>query len=194
MPFDFKPLGLDGLVEIRPKIFGDHRGYFMETFSSREYTAAGVEGAFVQDNQSKSVRGVLRGLHFQKKFAQGKLVRAVEGEIFDVAIDLREDSTTFGKWVAVVLSSETQNQLWIPPGFAHGFLVLSETAIFAYKCTDYYHPEDEGGLRWDDSSVGIEWPDLGIPPQLSPKDALLPTLEGKGDYFDRSGSWIGGHR
>ncbi|MFA6507206.1 MAG: dTDP-4-dehydrorhamnose 3,5-epimerase, partial [Treponemataceae bacterium] len=155
MPFTFTKLPIDGLMEIKSKIFGDERGYFLETYSVRDYAAAGIDAVFVQDNQSKSVRGVLRGLHYQKKHVQGKLVRAVEGEVFDVAVDLRNGSPTFGKWAGVTLRASDQNQFWIPPGFAHGFLVLSETAVFAYKCTDFYHPEDEDGLVWNDGIVGI---------------------------------------
>jgi dTDP-4-dehydrorhamnose 3,5-epimerase len=194
MPFSFRQLSIDGLVEIRPKVFGDERGYFLETYSSRDYAAAGIVAVFVQDNQSKSVKGVLRGLHFQKQHVQGKLVRAVEGEVFDVAVDLRAESPTFGKWEAVVLSATEQNQFWIPPGFAHGFLVLSDSAISAYKCTDFYHPDDEGGIRWNDPAVDISWPDVGAEPSLSAKDAILPTLASSGAYFDKSGTWIGGAR
>ncbi len=194
MPFAFKQLSIQGLVEIRPKVFGDDRGYFLETYSSRDYAAAGIDAVFVQDNQSRSVKGVLRGLHFQKRHVQGKLVRAVEGAVFDVAVDLRAGSPTFGKWEAMVLSASEQNQLWIPPGFAHGFLVLSATTVIAYKCTDYYHPEDESGIRWNDPAVAISWPDVGSEPSLSAKDATLPTLAGSGTYFDRSGVWIGGAR
>jgi len=191
VPFAFKQLSIQGLVEIRPKVFGDERGYFLETYSSRDYAAAGIGAVFVQDNQSRSVKGVLRGLHFQKRHVQGKLVRAVEGEVFDVAVDLRAGSPTFGKWEAVVLSAAEQNQFWIPPGFAHGFLALSDYSVSVYKCTDYYHPEEEGGIRWDDPSVGIAWPDVGAAPSLSPKDAALPPLGVSGDYFNASGAWTG---
>jgi dTDP-4-dehydrorhamnose 3,5-epimerase len=183
MPFTFRKLGIDGLVEIRPKVFGDDRGYFLETYSGRDYAAAGIDADFVQDNQSKSVRGVLRGLHFQKTHVQGKLVRAVEGEVFDVAVDLRAGSPTFGKWEAVVLRSSEQNQFWVPPGFAHGFLVLSDTAVFSYKCTDFYYPEDEGGIRWNDPAIGITWPDTGASPRLSAKDEVLPLFDPDATYF-----------
>jgi dTDP-4-dehydrorhamnose 3,5-epimerase len=191
MPFTFTKFPIDGLVEIKPKVFGDERGYFLETYSVRDYAAAGIDAVFVQDNQSKSSRGVLRGLHFQKKHVQGKIVRAIEGEVFDVVVDLRNGSATFGKWAAVTLRASEQNQFWIPPGFAHGFLVLSETAVFAYKCTDFYHPEDEDGLVWNDEAIGIDWPETGIAPNLSAKDALLPRIALQCDYFDISGTWMG---
>jgi dTDP-4-dehydrorhamnose 3,5-epimerase len=183
MPFTFKRLDIDGLVEVRPKVFGDERGYFLETYSERDYAAAGIDAVFVQDNQSRSVRGVLRGLHFQRRFVQGKLVRAVEGEIFDVAVDLRKGSPTFGKWAGLVLSAAEHNQLWIPQGFAHGFQVLSDTAVFSYKCTDFYHPEDEGGILWNDPELKIEWPDTGTPPKLSAKDEALPLFHPEAIYF-----------
>jgi len=183
MPFAFKKLGIEGLVEIRPKVFGDDRGYFLETYSARDYAGAGIEALFVQDNQSKSVKGVLRGLHFQKTHVQGKLVRAVEGDVFDVAVDLRRGSPTFGKWEAVVLRASEQNQFWIPPGFAHGFLVLTETAVSAYKCTDFYHPEDEDGIRWNDPAIGIAWPHTGVAPKLSAKDCTLPCFDCTAVYF-----------
>jgi len=173
MPFVFTPCPIQGLVEIQPKIFGDSRGYFFESWSQRDFAEAGITLPFVQDNQSRSVKGVLRGLHFQKLHPQGKLVRAVEGEVFDVAVDIRPGSPTLGKWHAVTLSGEKQNQFYIPPGFAHGFLVLTETAVFAYKCTDFYHPEDEGGIVWNDPAVNIAWPDLGTEYLLSEKDKKL---------------------
>jgi dTDP-4-dehydrorhamnose 3,5-epimerase len=180
MPFTFQPCPIDGLIEIQPKVFGDNRGYFFECWSKRDYEAAGITSPFVQDNQSRSIKGVLRGLHFQKTRPQGKLVRAIEGEVFDVAVDLRAESPTRGKWHAVTLSAEKQNQFFIPAGFAHGFLVLSDTAVFAYKCTDFYYPEDEGGLLWNDQDVGIAWPDIGLEYILSDKDkklAQFKTLE-----------------
>jgi len=189
MPFTFKALSIAGLVEIQPKVFGDERGYFLETYSEAAFLEAGIDARFVQDNQSKSTCGVLRGLHFQKKHAQGKLVRVVEGEVFDVAVDLRRGSPSFGRWEGVTLKASEQNQFWIPPGFAHGFLVLSDSAIFAYKCTDFYHPEDEGGLLWNDPSIGVVWPKLGIEPQLSAKDLVLPPLGADGNYFDEGGRW-----
>jgi dTDP-4-dehydrorhamnose 3,5-epimerase len=174
VPFEFKPCPIAGLYEITPKVFGDSRGYFFECWSERDFAAAGLAMAFVQDNQSRSVKGVLRGLHFQKAHPQGKLVRAIEGEVFDVAVDIRSGSPSQGKWHGVVLSGERQNQFYIPEGFAHGFLVLSDAAVFAYKCTDFYHPEDEGGIIWNDSALGIEWPDPGTEYLLSEKDKKLP--------------------
>jgi dTDP-4-dehydrorhamnose 3,5-epimerase len=178
VPFEFKPCPIVGLYEIMPKVFGDSRGYFFECWSERDFAAAGLTMAFVQDNQSRSVKGVLRGLHFQKVHPQGKLVRVIEGEVFDVAVDIRSGSPSRGKWHGVVLSGERQNQFYIPEGFAHGFLVLSETAVFAYKCTDLYHPEDEGGIVWNDPSIGIKWPDLRTEYLLSEKDKKLPEFSG----------------
>ncbi|WP_461516531.1 dTDP-4-dehydrorhamnose 3,5-epimerase [Porticoccus sp.] len=168
--------GLDGCVVIEPKIFGDQRGFFLETFQSQRYAQqAGIELPFVQDNHSRSAKGVLRGLHFQVRHPQGKLVRVVRGEVFDVAVDLRKDSNTFGRWYGVVLSEDNKRQLWVPPGFAHGFLVLSELADFEYKCTDYYDPLDEGAIRWDDPDIAIDWPG-GLDIQLSGKDAVAPSF------------------
>ncbi len=178
---------IEGLLLIQPKVFKDPRGYFLETWNEREYKAAGLTIHFIQDNQSKSKRGVLRGLHFQSKYPQGKLVRVILGEVFDVAVDLREGSSTFGKWYGVILSGEKQNQLYIPPGFAHGFLVLSDEAVFAYRCTEYYHPEDESGIRWDDCKINIEWPDIGQKPLLSAKDMLLPSFDATRKYFNADG-------
>jgi dTDP-4-dehydrorhamnose 3,5-epimerase len=162
------------LYEIQPKVFGDERGSFFESYSRRDFDAAGLELSFVQDNQSRSCKGTLRGLHFQKTHPQGKLVRAIQGEVFDAAVDIRPSSPTRGKWHAVILSGEKQNQFYIPPGFAHGFLVLSGEAIFAYKCTDFYYPEDEGGIIWNDPDIGIDWPDLGMDYILSDKDKKWP--------------------
>jgi len=173
MPFDFYPCPIQGLFEITPKVFKDERGYFFESWSLRDYEKAGINSPFVQDNQSYSPKGVLRGLHFQITHPQGKLVRAVKGEIFDVAVDLRKGSSTRGKWHGVILSGEKQNQFFIPEGFAHGFLVLTETALFAYKCTDFYYPQDEDGLLWNDPDIGINWPDTGIEYILSEKDKKL---------------------
>ena len=152
--------GIKGLCVIQPAVHGDNRGYFMETYNQNDMREAGLDLVFVQDNQSMSVKGVLRGLHFQKQFPQGKLVRAIKGEVFDVAVDMRSDSETFGKWFGVLLSEENKKQFYIPEGFAHGFLVLSETAEFCYKCTDFYHPGDEGGLAWNDPKIGIAWPNV----------------------------------
>ncbi|MDR0377495.1 MAG: dTDP-4-dehydrorhamnose 3,5-epimerase [Spirochaetaceae bacterium] len=176
MPVSVEPCPIEGLYEIQPKVFGDSRGYFFESYSQRDFNAAGLTMTFVQDNQSLSTRGVLRGLHFQKTRPQGKLVRVIAGEVFDAAVDIRPGSPTLGKWHGLVLSGEKQNQFYISPGFAHGFLVLSESAVFAYKCTDFYHPEDEGGILWNDPAVGVEWPDLGIEYILSEKDRRLPCF------------------
>jgi len=151
---------IEGLYIIEPTVHGDNRGYFMETYSQRDMLEAGLDMVFVQDNQSMSVKGVLRGLHFQKQYPQGKLVRVIKGRVFDVAVDLRADSATFGKWYGVELTEENKKQFYISPGFAHGFLVLSDTAEFCYKCTDFYHPGDEGGLAWNDPAIGIQWPEL----------------------------------
>lgn len=152
--------GIQGLCVITPAVHGDNRGYFMETYSQRDMEDAGVNINFVQDNQSMSTKGVLRGLHFQKNFSQTKLVRAIKGSVFDVAVDLRKNSETYGKWYGIELSEENKKQFLIPKGFAHGFLVLTDTAEFCYKCDDFYHPNDEGGLAWNDPEIGIEWPML----------------------------------
>ena len=152
------PCDIEGLYVIEPTVFKDERGYFVETYNQNDMKEAGLDMVFVQDNQSMSTRGVLRGLHFQKQFPQGKLVRVVRGKVFDVDVDLRYDSTTYGKWFGVELSAENMKQFYIPEGFAHGFLVLSDEAEFCYKCTDFYHPGDEGGLAWNDSEIGVEWP------------------------------------
>lgn len=149
---------IEGLYVIEPTVFKDERGYFVETYNQNDFREAGLDMEFVQDNQSMSVRGVLRGLHYQKQFPQGKLVRVLRGEVFDVAVDLREGSPTFGQWYGVVLSEENRKQFFIPKNFAHGYLVLSEYAEFCYKCTDFYHPGDEGGIAYDDPAIGIEWP------------------------------------
>lgn len=187
MPTSIEPGPIEGLLIVQPIVHDDGRGYFVETWSERDFRAAGHELRFVQDNQSKSRRGVLRGLHFQRRHPQGKLVRAISGEVFDVAVDLRAGSPTFGRWHGVILSGIEQNQFYVPPGFAHGFLVLSDEAVFAYKCTEFYHPEDEDGIRWDDPALGIAWPDVGAPPSLSARDAVLPELAPERRYFDRDG-------
>ena len=161
----------------RPDFFGDERGYFMETFRASSFRKLGLKGEFVQDNQSRSVKGTLRGLHFQQQFPQGKLVRVVAGEVFDVAVDLRLSSASFGQWVGATLSSDNREQLWVPPGFAHGFYVLSEWADLCYKCTDYYHPEDDHTLIWNDPDVAIDWPLLSSTPLLSEKDASGRRLD-----------------
>ncbi|GHU62282.1 dTDP-4-dehydrorhamnose 3,5-epimerase [Clostridia bacterium] len=162
---------IEGLLVIEPTIYRDERGYFLETYHEQKYQELGLTAHFVQDNQSMSAYGVLRGLHFQKKFPQGKLVRVISGEVYDVAVDLRPNSRTYGQHFGVILSAENQKQFYIPPGFAHGFLVLSKTAEFAYKCTDFYHPNDEGGLAFDDPEVNIQWPVLeGMTLLISEKD------------------------
>lgn len=149
---------IEGLCVIEPTVFRDERGYFVETYNYNDMKAEGLDMVFVQDNQSMSVKGVLRGLHYQKQFPQGKLVRAVRGAVFDVAVDLRTGSKTYGKWYGVELTAENKKQFYIPKGFAHGFLVLSDEAEFAYKCTDFYHPGDEGGIAWNDPAIGVAWP------------------------------------
>ena len=166
---------LHDCVIIEPKVFGDDRGFFLETFHSSRYNdLAGIDLPFVQDNHSRSSKKVLRGLHFQKKKPQGKLVRVVKGEVFDVAVDIRRESITFGKWEGVILSEENKKQLWVPPGFAHGFLVLSDAADFEYKCTDYYDPSDEGSILWNDPDLDIKWPLMN--PILSDKDSKASKL------------------
>ena len=158
---------------IKPRVFGDERGFFMETWNARAFKEAGIDADFVQDNHSRSVKNTLRGLHYQIKQPQGKLVRCTRGEVFDVAVDLRKSSPTFGQWVGEILSERNQHQLWVPPGFAHGFLVISETADFHYKCSDFYAPKYERSIHWADSTIGIEWPfgPAAFPPLLSRKDA-----------------------
>jgi dTDP-4-dehydrorhamnose 3,5-epimerase len=163
-----------GVLVVEPKVFGDARGFFLETFRAEVYSAAGMPGPFVQDNASRSKRGVLRGLHYQHPHGQGKLVQVLDGEVFDVAVDVRVGSPTFGRWVGRTLSSETKRQLYIPPGFAHGFVVTSDEALFVYKCTDYYRPECERSVRWDDPAIGIDWPTRDV--ELSAKDRAAPLL------------------
>lgn len=172
------PCGIEGLYVIEPTVFKDERGYFVETYNQNDMKEAGLDMVFVQDNQSMSTRGVLRGLHFQKQFPQGKLVRVVRGKVFDVAVDLRSDSKTYGKWFGVELSAENMKQFYIPEGFAHGFLVLSDEAEFCYKCTDFYHPGDEGGLAWNDPEIGVEWPlEEGVDLIISEKDQKWKGLK-----------------
>ena len=169
---------IEGLYVIEPTVFKDERGYFMETNNQNDFKEAGLNMTFDQDNQSMSVKGVLRGLHFQKQYPQGKLVRAVRGTVFDVAVDLRSDSKTYGKWFGVTLSAENKKQFYIPEGFAHGFLVLSDEAEFAYKCTDFYHPGDEGGLLWSDPEIGVDWPiEPGMELIISDKDKKWSGLK-----------------
>lgn len=184
---------IPGLYIIEPAVHGDHRGYFMETYNLRDMQEQGLDMVFVQDNQSMSVKGVLRGLHAQKDYPQGKLVRVIQGRVFDVAVDMRPGSETYGKWYGVELTQENKKQFYISPGFAHGFLVLSDTAEFCYKVTDFYHPNDEIGIAWNDPAIGIAWPEItgtyrgtasaegyamedGTPLRLSEKDQLLPVL------------------
>ena len=157
---DYNVDGIEGLCVITPAVHGDARGYFMETYSQRDMEEAGLDIVFVQDNQSMSSKGVLRGLHFQKQYSQTKLVRVIKGEVYDVAVDLRSGSETYGKWHGELLTEENKKQFLIPRGFAHGFLVLSDTAEFCYKCDDFYHPNDEGGMAWNDPAIGIDWPQL----------------------------------
>jgi dTDP-4-dehydrorhamnose 3,5-epimerase len=174
--FTFSKTDIEGVYIIEPKVFGDSRGYFMETYNKEEFDKAGLVYDFVQDNQSKSHKGVLRGLHFQTKHPQSKLVRVVSGEVFDVAVDLRKGSKTYGKWTGVILSAENKKMFMIPKGFAHGFVVLSDTAEFTYKCDDVYHPEDDGGIMWNDPDIAIQWPYKGEL-DLSEKDKKHPTLK-----------------
>lgn len=178
-------VGIEGLCVITPTVHGDDRGYFSETYNQRDMAENGIDIPFVQDNQSGSVRGVLRGLHFQKQYPQTKLVRVIRGTVFDVAVDLRKGSATYGKWYGIELSEQNKKQFLIPKGFAHGFLVLSEKAEFCYKCDDFYHPNDEGGIAWNDPAIGVEWPEVapgstamtdGTPLLLSEKDRKQPTL------------------
>ena len=181
--FTFTPTALEGLTIVDAKVFGDQRGYFTETYKKPDFVAAGIDCEFVQDNQSASVKGVLRGLHFQREHPQAKLLRVIRGCVFDVAVDLREGSATFGRWEGTILSAENHRQFFIPRGFAHGFLVLSDGAEICYKCDDVYHPNDEGGLIWSDPDIGIEWPaldgDEALDPEklvLNDRDANLPLL------------------
>ena len=172
------PCDIEGLYVIEPTVFKDERGYFVETYNQNDMKEAGLDMVFVQDNQSMSIRGLLRGLHFQKQFPQGKLVRVVRGKVFDVAVDLRSDSKTYGKWFGVELSAENMKQFYIPEGFAHGFLVLSDEAEFCYKCTDFYHPGDEGGLAWNDPEIGVGWPlEEGVDLIISEKDQKWKGLK-----------------
>ena len=180
--FTFIDTPIKGVYVIEVKKYGDNRGYFMETYKKEDFEKAGLVFDFVQDNQSKSKKGVLRGLHYQKKFPQTKLVRVIEGEVYDVAVDLRKDSPTFGKYFGVVLSAEKGNQFLIPKGFAHGFYVLSETATFVYKVDEFYHPEDEGGFMWNDPEVGVKWP-LDGEPLLSEKDKVQLSFEDSKGLF-----------
>jgi dTDP-4-dehydrorhamnose 3,5-epimerase len=176
MPYTVTPTALPEVLILEPKVFGDARGFFFESFNQRDFTqATGLDVAFVQDNHSRSVKGVLRGLHYQIQHPQGKLVRVTQGEVFDVVVDLRRNSPNFGKWDGMLLSADNKRQLWVPPGFAHGFVVTSDTAEFLYKTTDYWYPEFERSLLWNDPTVGVRWP-LASEPQLAAKDAAAKTL------------------
>lgn len=179
MPYTATPTAIPDVLVLEPKVFGDARGFFFESFNQRDFEqATGLQGVtFVQDNHSKSARGVLRGLHYQLQHPQGKLVRVVAGEVFDVAVDIRRSSPTFGQWVGEVLSADNQKQFWVPPGFAHGFLVLSEAAEFLYKTTDYWYPEHERSLLWNDPQLNIGWPLHGQQPLLAAKDAAAPRVD-----------------
>ncbi|MDM8568681.1 dTDP-4-dehydrorhamnose 3,5-epimerase [Thiotrichales bacterium HSG1] len=166
---------IDGVLIIKPKIFGDERGFFLETFNAAKYAENGITESFVQDNHSYSAKGVLRGLHFQKQYPQGKLVSVTQGVVFDVAVDIRQNSPTYGQWEGIILTAEEHTQFYVPPGLAHGFCVMSDVASFHYKCTEYYHPEDEGCIRWDDPDIDIKW--SVSKPTLSDKDANAGYLK-----------------
>lgn len=199
MSFEFKkclsPEGdiFEGLYEIFPDIKGDDRGYFMEAYKKEDFCKAGLTMEFVQENQSYSRKGVLRGLHFQTRHPQGKLLNVIEGKVFDLALDLRNDSLTFGRYHSLILDSKKKNQFYIPKGFAHGFYVLSEGALFQYKCTDFYDPKGEGGIIWNDPQLGIDWKSLNMGTEviLSEKDQTLPFFDFNKKYFDIKGNWIG---
>lgn len=184
MPYIVTPTAISDVLILEPKVFGDARGFFYESFNARDFAqVTGLDVSFVQDNHSKSSKGVLRGLHYQIQHPQGKLVRVVQGEVFDVAVDLRQSSPTFGHWVGVHLSAENHRQLWVPPGFAHGFVVLSDSAEFLYKTTDYWYPEHERSLLWNDAAVGIDWPLNGAQPLLAAKDVAGKLLR-EAEVFD----------
>lgn len=187
MAFTIEKTKIPEVVIIQPQVFGDHRGYFMETYKKDDFVAAGIDKDFVQDNESSSTKGVLRGLHFQKNHTQGKLVRVTHGKVFDVAVDVRPGSPTYSKWVGVTLSSEKKNMFYIPEGFAHGFLVLSDTAEFIYKCTDVYDPTSEGGIPWNDPYIAIDWPKLDCEYKTSDKDERHPQF--KNQSFDWAAKW-----
>lgn len=186
--FNFIKTDINGLTIIEPKLYGDTRGYFMESYNKQDFVEGGILVDFVQDNESKSKKGVLRGLHFQYKYPQGKLVRVTKGEVFDVAVDMRVGSKTFKKWKGVILSEENKRQFYIPVGFAHGFLVISDEAVFNYKCTEFYHPEHDSGIRWDDEEIGINWPIENIDEViLSEKDKLHKCLRDIANPFIYTG-------
>jgi dTDP-4-dehydrorhamnose 3,5-epimerase len=180
---EFEPTAIPDVVLIRPKVFGDARGFFLESWEERKFAAAGLDVKFVQDNHSRSGRGILRGLHYQVQQPQGKLVRVITGAVFDAVVDIRRSSPTFGRWVGQTLTAENHHMLWVPPGFAHGFLVLSESADFLYRCTDFWAPQHERAIRWDDPDVAIEWPlSAGVTPILSAKDAAAKRFK-DAEYF-----------
>lgn len=192
MNFMFEKLEIEGLVIAEPKIFEDSRGYFLETYSEKYFYESGINEKFVQDNMSKSIKGVIRGLHFQKKYCQAKLVTVIYGEVYDIAVDLRNDSKTFGKYFGVLLNEENKKQFFIPKGFAHGFVVLSDTAIFSYKCSDYYHPEEENGIIYNDKNIAINWGDyISNDFIVSDKDLSLSDFDYNKKYFSLTGEWIG---
>jgi dTDP-4-dehydrorhamnose 3,5-epimerase len=180
---ELQPTALPEVILISPRVFGDARGYFFESWHAEKFAAAGIPATFVQDNHSHSVRHTLRGLHYQLEHPQGKLVRVTRGEVFDVAVDLRRGSPRFGQWIGVTLSEANHRMLWVPPGFAHGYLALSDEIDFLYKCTDFYAPQDERAIRWDDPDIGVRWPlPPGVAPILSPKDAAAPPLSAAACY------------
>ena len=184
--FAFINTDVPGLIIVEPTVFEDDRGYFLETYHREEFVAAGIDTGFVQDNESKSKKGVLRGLHFQKARTQGKLVRVISGSVYDVGVDVRPNSPTFGKWAGVELTGENRRMLYVPEGFAHGFLVLSDEAVFTYKCTDFYDPASEGGIRFDDPTLNIHWPGDESAYSLSEKDCGLPAFAGQDfSFFER---------
>ena len=183
MPYTVTKTAIPEVLVLEPKVFGDARGFFFESFNARDFAeGTGLDVSFVQDNHSKSAKGVLRGLHYQIQHPQGKLVRVVQGEVFDVVVDLRRSSPTFGRWSGVHLSAENHRQLWVPPGFAHGFVVLSDSAEFLYKTTDYWYPEHERSLLWNDAEIGIDWP-IDFEPQLAAKDQAGKALD-EADCFN----------
>lgn len=191
--FVFTETSIEGVIVVDVRSYGDARGCFMETYKETDFRAGGIDCTFVQDNQSSSVKGVLRGLHFQKQYPQSKLVRVVHGEVFDVCVDLRSGSPTYGKWEGVLLSAENRRQFFVPRGFAHGFLVLSNEAEFCYKCDDIYHANDEGGLMWDDAAIGIEWPAMHGDKMFNPKKVLLSDKDKLHPPFSLIGSLTHGY-
>lgn len=188
MAFDFKETKIPGVYIIQPQVFGDERGYFAEVFKAPDFAAHGIPTEFVQDNESSSSKGVLRGLHFQKEHTQGKLVRVTTGSVFDVAVDVRPGSATYGQWVGVELSANKKNMFWVPAGFAHGFLVLSDLAVFTYKCTDVYDPKSEGGIPWNDETLAIDWPKLDCEYKTSEKDSIHPGFNEQS--FEWAEKWL----